>query len=88
MKVLVVGSASSEVAAVRNSRDLPGMAGFDHELRTLASRRQRGSAVSAALPTGKQPPMEFYFLESSYGTVLWNSPLLIGAAEIELNSIA
>jgi len=39
MKVMVVGSASAEVAAVRNSRDLPGMASFDHELRNLASRR-------------------------------------------------
>jgi len=53
MRVMVVGSALAEVAAVRNSRDLPGMAGFDHELRILASRRQRSNAASPVLPSGE-----------------------------------
>jgi hypothetical protein len=56
MKVMVVGSALAEVAAVRNSRDLPGMADFDHELRNLASRRQRSSTATITLPTGIPDP--------------------------------
>ena len=53
MKLLVIASTHSEVQAVRNSRDLPGLAGFDQELRTLATRRRQSSATAAIkLPTG------------------------------------
>ncbi len=51
-KVLVLGSKASEVQRVLNSHDLPGMAGFDHELKTLAARRKRVTDQAVQLPTG------------------------------------
>lgn len=51
MKLLMVASSKEQVQAVQHSRDLPGLAGFDHELRQ-AARRRRGATSQLALPTG------------------------------------
>ena len=78
----MVGSAPAEVEAVRNSRDLPGMAGFDHELRILASRRQRGNTAPAALPTGESPPRGIHQSDQTLSYVIELKPV-IGAAKTD-----
>lgn len=50
---MVLGSRAADVQNIINSRDLPGMAGFDHELKTLAARRRRAGNGSVQLPAGK-----------------------------------
>ena len=50
---MVLGSKESAVKKVMESRDLPGMAGFDHELKTLAARRKRESSQTIQLPSGQ-----------------------------------
>lgn len=51
-KVMVLGSKEADVQKILNSRDLPGMAGFDHELRTIAARRKRQKDATVQLPLG------------------------------------
>lgn len=47
-------STKQEVEQVRNSKDLPGLASFEQELKQTM-RRQRGSRTGAlTLPSGKQ----------------------------------
>ena len=48
---MMVASSQEQVQAVQQSRDLPGLAGFDHELRT-AARRRRQAPTQLTLPTG------------------------------------
>lgn len=51
-RLSLFASLASEVEQVRSSRDLPGLADFDHDLRRSA-RRQRGSRPGTLkLPTG------------------------------------
>ncbi|MEW5317621.1 MAG: hypothetical protein WDW38_008904 [Sanguina aurantia] len=50
-KVMLLASSVEDVQGVRSAKDLAGLAGFDHELRTAARRRrQTGGAVE--LPKG------------------------------------
>ena len=53
--MLVLGSNASDIQRIRDSRDLPGMASFDHELRTLAARRKKDNNQAIQLPTGEHP---------------------------------
>ncbi len=49
----VLGSSQADVQAVQNARDLPGLAGFDHEeLRSMRRRRNHAPTASASLPSG------------------------------------
>lgn len=52
--MLLLGSRHGEVEAVRASRDLPGLAGFDHELGVLAARARPGTAAGVKAPNGKR----------------------------------
>lgn len=54
-RLLLVASRGAEVAAVRSSRDLPGLASFEHEA-LRAARRKR-----AALPVLGPPVGELLF---------------------------
>ena len=65
VKVLLLGSKRGEVEAVRASHDMPGMAGFDHELGVLASRARRGGAQEI------KPPKGMLHLASSARYSLW-----------------
>ena len=51
-RVMVLGSKEADVQRILDSRDLPGMAGFDHELKVLAARRRRGETSAIQLPAG------------------------------------
>lgn len=54
MRLDVYASTKQEVEQVRNSKDLPGLASFEQELKQTM-RRQRGSRTgSLMLPSGKQ----------------------------------
>ena len=53
MRVMILASTKEQVQAVQTSRDLPGLAGFDHELK-LAARRRRGTNKHLTLPSGKR----------------------------------
>ncbi len=55
MRVEVYASTIEEVEQVRNSKDLPGLASFEQELKQTM-RRQRGSSRGKlTLPTGEYP---------------------------------
>lgn len=51
---MVLGSSAAEVQKVVESRDLPGMAGFDEELKRMAARRRRTNATVHQLPSGRR----------------------------------
>lgn len=56
-RVMLVASAAGEVAAVQHARELPGLAGFDHELLRAARRRRVHAGHAGGIltaPTGKQ----------------------------------
>ena len=54
MRLEVYASTVQEVQQVRNSKDLPGLASFEQELKQTM-RRQRGSRNNTlTLPSGKQ----------------------------------
>ena len=49
----VLGSSKADVQAVQNAKDLPGLAGFDHEeLRSMRRRRTHAATASSSLPSG------------------------------------
>lgn len=53
MRVEVYASTTQEVQQVRNSKDLPGLASFEQELKQ-SMRRQRGSRKGTlTLPSGQ-----------------------------------
>ena len=53
MRVTVYASTKAEIIQVQNSKDLPGLAGFEQELKQTM-RRQRGSRNAVLkLPTGE-----------------------------------
>ena len=55
MTVRVLGSTRADVQAVKDAKDLPGLAGFDHEeLRNMRRRRTHAGVASLSLPTGQR----------------------------------
>lgn len=69
-KVALMASAAADVDAVRRAKDLPGMAGFDHELQR-EQRRQAGGAAAAGPPAG---PYTFQRFEAWQAPGLQPSP--------------
>lgn len=51
-KLFLLGSTEEEVQAIRNGKDLPGLADLEHETQVLTARRRRGLPTSLALPSG------------------------------------
>jgi hypothetical protein len=50
---MLLASNAAAVKAVQGARDLPGLAGFDHEFTREMRRRSRPAGTAAvALPTG------------------------------------
>ena len=79
----MLASSHSEVRAVQNARDLPGMAGFDHELKLAMRRRRTGPAV-LTLPPGKAQDC-LCINSMELATRLWSlaiSPVLLMTASV------
>ena len=74
MRVMLVASTQEQVQGVQRSRDLPGLAGFDHELRTAATRRRR-AATQLTLPTGQ---FSLHFVLLAKKTKSCALPTLVG----------
>ena len=69
-RLSLFASLASEVEQVRSSRELPGLADFDHDLRQSA-RRQRGSRPGTLkLPTGGR-----LLYVAGAPSALWDGPL-------------
>ena len=59
MTLRVLGSTRADVQSVRDAKDLPGLAGFDHEeLRNMRRRHAHAGAAARSLPTGQYSPCE------------------------------
>ncbi len=54
-KALLLASLPSEVQAVRQAVDLPGLRGFDDELRRAARRRRTAGAGTRTQPPKGEP---------------------------------
>ena len=54
-RVRLLASAAHDVAAVRGARDMPGLAGLEHESRRAAARRRTAGGADVTLPTGSSP---------------------------------
>ncbi len=52
-KVLLMASSASTISALREAKDDPTVAGFNHELKTAQRRRLRGG-TAVTLPKGMQ----------------------------------
>jgi hypothetical protein len=55
-RVRLLASAAHDVAAVRSARDMPGLAGLEHESQRAAARRRTVGGADVTLPTGSSPP--------------------------------
>ena len=53
-RLSLFASLASEVAQVRSSRELAGLASFDHDLRRSAGRQRGSRPGTLKLPTGEQ----------------------------------
>ena len=54
-RVRLLASAAHDVAAVRSARDMPGLAGLEHESQRAAARRRTAGGADVTLPTGSSP---------------------------------
>ena len=54
-RVRLLASAAHDVAAVRSARDMPGLAGLEHESQRAAARRRTVGGADVTLPTGSSP---------------------------------
>ena len=65
-KVMLIASTAVEVAAIKSSKEMPGLATFEHELRRLEQRRKKNHAFADALQVPRGRP---YLFERPFRTL-------------------
>ncbi|KAK9804353.1 hypothetical protein WJX72_008599 [[Myrmecia] bisecta] len=61
-RLMMLASSAAEVEAIQHSRDLPGLAGFDHEHKQAMRRRQHAGGGALVLPKGEYVFQQFRLL--------------------------